>query len=176
MYAEDSVPDPAIDVEFESLLEGHFRLGMAVHRAECLFVELLETIQTIDAGGTPDLVDTAFRGETTAEARLSALVVVAFQLTDTAITLWERGSFQDVAVAAQLCQRRQCQERVQGRGECRASEMFASGAFVEGTQHFDLQLQTACNLISAMRAYLWRFGQRHFPTRFEEFCPNLSPR
>lgn len=151
-------PDAAANYEW------NFRLGIAVHRAECLFAVFFEAMHHASEGESIDLVDTALMGCTTLAARLPTLLTAAFGLTATAITLWEQLGFQDDTVLALLHHRamsarlrRSCSVVFDAKG-------IAPDDLTAFTGDMDTHLDWAWAVLTAMRAHLRRFGRDHFPT------------
>jgi hypothetical protein len=150
--------------------ESHFRLGIAVHRAECLFATLFEAMHEVSESESIDLVDTALMGATTPAARLPTLLAVAFGLTATAITLWEELGFQDDTVLALLCHRAMPARLRRSRSAVFHGNGLARGDLAALTGDMDAHLDWVLAVIGAIRSYLIRFQAIHFSGRNGQFC------
>lgn len=154
------------DLLWETAVESHFRLGIAVHRTECLLATLIETIQSTPCDSTCDLVDTALLGCTDSGARLPTQIVVAFGLTFAAITLWHDLGFEDVAVSSLLCNtvmQRRCQA---SRYAILHGEWLAEDDMKAIAEDFGSHLDWTSAVINAMRSYLRHFEHANFSRCF----------
>jgi hypothetical protein len=155
--------DVALEIAWETALESHFRLGIAVHRAECLLAALSEAVRDISPDGDIDLVDTALLGNTCPDARLSTLIVTAFGATASAIALWHGLAFHDPVVSALLgdhimtARFERCRSAVCHGGGIATDDLAAM------TEDFPTHLTWALDVTAAMRAPLRCFGETHFP-------------
>lgn len=161
-----SVPSPVIDAEVEVVVEGHFRLGIAVHRAECLLTALLETVPHVPSGEMHDLVDTTLFGSTMPGARVPVLVTMAFGLTASAIALWYALGFEDPSVTVLLSQRVLQARFERIRSAVWYGEPLAVGDLAAISDDVETHLDWALAVIGTMRMLLRKFGQVHFRSAF----------
>lgn len=148
----------SVDESLETTLEWHFRLGCAVHRVECVLVDVQYAIDTMTDDAQVDLVDMTLRGQCETAARLPALIAVAGSIAATAVTLWDDGPFEDAAVAARLRNPDLRAWLVTCHDAVHYGSVLTPDANAFVSQLFDV--------IRTMRAYVIRYGRRHFPKRF----------
>lgn len=142
----------------ETTLEWHFRLGCAVHRVECVLVDVQYAIDTMTDDAQVDLIDMTLRGQCAAAARLPALAAVAGSLMGAAVALWDDGPFEDAAVADRL----RAGDFRTWLDDC--GDVVRCGATLPAG--VAAPLYYLFDVTRTMRAYLVHFGRRHFPQRF----------
>lgn len=150
------------DLDWETAVEVHLRLGIAVHRAECLLAVLTEAVHALSPDGYIDLVDTALLGNTCHTARLSTLVTIAFGATASAIALWHGLAFDTPAVAALLDDRTMTVRFERCRSAVCHGSGIAGNDLAAMTEDFHAHLTWAIAVVAAMRTPLRRFGETHF--------------
>lgn len=154
--------NPAREPAWETVLESHFRLGIAVHRAECLLATLTDVIHDLSSDSDIDLVDTALLGTTCLGGRLLPFVATAFGATASATALWYGLDFEDPAVTA-LLNNRTMTARFD---RCRSAVCHGGGIATDDlaamTEDFPAHLAWAMDVTAAMRVPLRCFGETHF--------------
>jgi hypothetical protein len=151
------------DMAWEATVELHFRLGIAVHRAECLLAVLTEVLHNMSPDGNLDLVDAALLGNTCPDARLSTLVVTAFGTTASAIALWHELAFDDPNVTTLLRNRVMATRFERLRSAACHGSSFATNDLSAMTKDFHAHFTWATDVTAAMRAPVRRFGETYFP-------------